>query len=58
MRPAADEVWLRFCGDGGRVEILWWRRDAWGLVGTFGAVFALDETITFITDGAAFWNPV
>jgi len=38
-----------------RVEILWWRRDAWGPAGTFGAVFDLDDPLTFIADEPAFW---
>lgn len=38
-----------------RVEILWWRQDAWGAVGHFGAVFDLDEALAFIAEEPAFW---
>ncbi len=38
-----------------RVEVLWWRRDAWGPAGTFGAVLDLDDALAFIADEPAFW---
>jgi hypothetical protein len=38
-----------------RVEVLWWRRDAWGPAGTFGAAFDLDDALAFIADEPAFW---
>lgn len=47
---------LRPCRGGERVEILWWRRDVWGPVGAFGAVFELNEALAFITDEPAFWT--
>src|SRR4051794_14109010 len=41
LRPLADSNW---------VEVLWWRRGAWGPAGTFGAVFDLDDALAFIAD--------
>ncbi len=40
---------------GGRFEVLWWRRGAWGPAGPFGAVLALDDALRFITSEPAFW---
>src|SRR4051794_16030299 len=42
-RTGAPVARLRPLGDGERVEILWWRRDAWGSAGPFGAAFEVDE---------------
>ena len=36
-------------------EILWWRRDAWGPAGPFGAVLPLDDALAFIAAEPAFW---
>ena len=36
-------------------EVLWWRRDAWGPAGPFGAVLLLDDALAFIADKPAFW---
>lgn len=38
-----------------RLEVLWWRRDAWGPAGPFGAVLPLDDALAFIADEPAFW---
>jgi hypothetical protein len=38
-----------------RLEVLWWRRDAWGPAGPFGAVFGLDDALAFIASEPAFW---
>lgn len=38
-----------------RFEVLWWRRDAWGHAGPFGAVLPLDDALAFIADEPAFW---
>ncbi len=38
-----------------RLEVLWWRRDAWGPAGPFGAVFDLDDALAFIASEPAFW---
>ena len=42
-RTGAPVARLRPLGEGDRVEVLWWRRDAWGPAATFGAVFDLDS---------------
>ena len=36
-------------------EVLWWRREAWGSAGPFGAAFALDDALAFIAAEPAFW---
>jgi hypothetical protein len=41
--------------EGDRVEVLWWRRDAWGPAGPFGASFGLDDALAFIASEPAFW---
>jgi antitoxin (DNA-binding transcriptional repressor) of toxin-antitoxin stability system len=41
-------------GDG-RFEVLWWRREAWGPAGPFGAVLPLDDALAFIAAEPAFW---
>ncbi len=38
-----------------RFEVLWWRREAWGRAGPFGAVLTLDDALAFIADEPAFW---
>jgi|tagenome__1003787_1003787.scaffolds.fasta_scaffold15701624_1 hypothetical protein len=38
-----------------RFEVLWWRRDAWGPAGPFGAVFSLDDALDFIASETPFW---
>jgi hypothetical protein len=40
---------------GDRVEILWWRRNAWGPAGPFGASFGIDDALAFIASEPAFW---
>ena len=37
------------------IEVLWWRRDAWGPAGPFGAVLPLDDALAFIAAEPAFW---
>lgn len=54
-RTGAPVARLRPVGDGDRVEILWWRREAWGPVGMFGTVLGLEEALAFIADESAFW---
>ena len=46
---------LRPMPSGGRFEVLWWRREAWGPAGPFGAVLALDDALGFIASEPAFW---
>ena len=38
-----------------RVEVLCWRRAAWGPAGPFGASFGLDDALAFIAAEPAFW---
>jgi hypothetical protein len=54
-RTGAPVARLRPCYDGKRIEVLWWRRESWGSVGPFGAVFNLNEALAFIADEPAFW---
>lgn len=38
------------------VQVLWWRRDAWGAPGDFGPVIMpLDEALSFVTTESFFW---
>src|SRR3954447_295551 len=47
---------LRPTGDGDRVQVSWWRRDAWGAPGDFGpVVMPLDEALAFIAAEGFFW---
>jgi hypothetical protein len=47
---------LRPTGDGDRVQVAWWRRDAWGAPGDFGpVVMSLDEALAFIGSEGFFW---
>jgi hypothetical protein len=54
-RTGAPIPRLRPLSGSNRVEVLWWRRDAWGPAGFFEAVFDLDNTLTFVADKPAFW---
>ena len=54
-RTGAPVARLRPLAERDRVEVLWWRRDAWGPAGTFGAVLDLDDALAFIADEPAFW---
>ena len=47
---------LRPTGQGGRVQVLWWRREAWGNPGPFGReVMPLNEALEFIASEGFFW---
>jgi hypothetical protein len=46
---------LRAMPQNDRVEVLWWRRDAWGPAGPFGTALALDDALAFIASEPAFW---
>ena len=54
-RTGALVARLRPLPSGDRVEVLWWRRDAWGPAGPFGAVLGLDDALAFIASEPAFW---
>ena len=52
-RPVAR---LRPTGRGDDVQVLWWRREAWGDPGPFGReVMPLDEALRFIASEGFFW---
>ncbi len=38
-----------------RVEVHWWRRDAWGPAGPFGVVLPVTDALAFIAAEPAFW---
>ena len=46
---------LKLLPAGDRLEVRWWRRDAWGPAGSFGAILALDDALAFIAAEPAFW---
>ena len=54
-RTGAPVARLRPCPSEDRVEVLWWRRDAWGAAGPFGATLPLGEALAFIAAEPAFW---
>ena len=54
-RTGAPVARLRLLSSGDRVEVLWWRREAWGPAGPFGAVLPLDDALAFIASEPAFW---
>ena len=54
-RTGAPVARLKPLSSDDRVEVLWWRRDAWGPTGPFGAVLALDDALAFIAAEPAFW---
>lgn len=54
-RTGAPVARLRPLPSGDRVEVLWWRRDAWSPAGPFGAVLGLDDALAFIASEPAFW---
>jgi hypothetical protein len=47
---------LRPTGKGDDVQVLWWRREAWGDPGPFGReVMPLDDALDFIAAEGFFW---
>ncbi len=54
-RTGAPVARLKPLPPGERVEVLWWRRNAWGPAGPFGAMLPLDDALTFIASEHAFW---
>jgi hypothetical protein len=47
---------LRPTGKGDRVQVPWWRREAWGDPGPFGReVMPLDDALDFIAAEGFFW---
>jgi hypothetical protein len=53
-RTGAPVARLKPMPTAGRFEVLWWRRDAWGPPGQFGAVFDLDDALDFIASSRPF----
>ena len=55
-RTGAPVARLRPTGQGNKVQVLWWRRDAWGNPGPFGReVMPLDDALDFIASEGFFW---
>ena len=56
QRTGGPVVRLRLAGQGDKVQVLWWRRDAWGNPGPFGReVMPLDEALEFVASEGFFW---
>ncbi len=54
-RTGAPVARLKPLPSSDQLQVLWWRRDAWGPAGPFGAVFNLDDALAFIASEPAFW---
>ncbi len=55
-RTGGQVARLRPTGKRDDVQILWWRRDAWGAPGDFGPVIMpLDEALSFVATESFFW---
>ena len=54
-RTGAPVARLKPMPQGGRFEVLWWRRDTWGAAGPFGAVLPLDNALDFIASETPSW---
>ncbi len=54
-RTGAPVARLKPMPESDRFEVLWWRRDAWGSAGPFGAVLTLDDALAFIASEPPFW---
>ena len=54
-RTGAPVARLKPLPSSDRIEVLWWRRNAWGSAGPFGAVFNLEDALGFIASEPAFW---
>jgi len=47
---------LRPTGQDGKVQVLWWRREAWAAPGDFGpVVMPLDHALEFVATEGFFW---
>ena len=56
LRTGGPVARLRPTGQGDKVQVLWWRREAWGNPGPFGReVMPLDEALKFIATEGFFW---
>ena len=55
-RTGGQVARLRPTGKGDNVQILWWRRGAWGAPGDFGPVIMpLDQALRFVATESFFW---
>jgi len=56
LRTGGPVARLRPTGQGDKVQVLWWRREAWGDPGPFGReVMPLGEALEFIATEGFFW---
>jgi hypothetical protein len=56
LRTGGPVARLRPTSQDDRVQVLWWRRGAWGNPGPFGReVMPLDEALEFIAAESFFW---
>jgi hypothetical protein len=56
LRTGGPVARLRPTGQDDRVQVLWWRREAWAAPGDFGPVIMpLDEALEFIASKGFFW---
>jgi len=55
-RTGGQVARLRPTGKGDDVQVLWWRRDAWGAPSDFGPVIMpLDQALDFVATEGFFW---
>jgi hypothetical protein len=55
-RTGGQVARLRPTGKGDDVQVLWWRRGAWGTPGPFGpVVMPLDQALDFVATEGFFW---
>jgi len=55
-RTGGQVARLRPTGLGDDVQVLWWRRDAWGAPGATGPVImSLDQALEFVATEGFFW---
>ena len=56
LRTGAPVARLRPTGQADRVQVLWWRREAWGNPGPFGReAMPIDDAREFIAREGFFW---
>jgi hypothetical protein len=56
LRTGGRVARSRPTGKGDDVQVVWWRREAWGSPGPFGReVMPLDEALEFIASEGFFW---
>ena len=56
QRTGGPVARLRPTGQDDKIQVLWWRRDAWGDPGPFGReVMPLEDALEFIASEGFFW---